>query len=80
MKADKEAKLSLLLTPVNSLYGEEGQWKAEGRDEINYLFLQWTFAKLGGTENTIAGHHSDMNEKQEPKKESILSDVISQCI
>ena len=68
MKHNKEPKLSLFLASVNSLEGEEGQGKAEGRDEVNRLLFDWTFAELGTTENTMTGHHGEMDEKKEAKK------------
>ena len=68
MKDNKEPKLSLVLTPVDSIDGEEGQGKAEGVDQVNYLLLDRAFAELGRTEDTIAGHQNEMDEEKEAKK------------
>ena len=80
MKDNKEPKLSLVLTPVDSIDGEEGQGKAEGGDEVDRLLLDRALAKLGRTEDTKADHQGEMDEEKEPKKQSICSNVCSHSV
>ena len=80
MKNNKEPKLSLLLAPVDSLDGEEGQGKAESGDEVDRLLLDWALAKLGRTEDAMADHQGEMDEEKEPKKQSICPDVCSHSV
>ena len=68
MKHNKEPKLSLLLAPVDSLDGEEGQGKAEGGEEVDRLLLDRAFAELGRTEDTMNGHYEKMDDEKKAKK------------
>ena len=68
MKDNKEPKLSLVLPPVDSIDGKEGQGKAEGGEEVDCLLLDRAFAELGRTVDTIAGHQSEMDKEKEAKK------------
>ena len=80
MKHNKEPKLSLLLALVDSLVGEEGQGKTEGGDEVDCLLLDRALTEIGRTENTMTSHQGEMDEEEEPKKQSICSDVYSHCV
>ena len=68
MKDNKEPKLSLVLTPVDSIDGEEGQGKAEGGDEVDRLLLDRALGKLGRIEVTIGGYQGEMDKEEKTKK------------
>ena len=80
MEHNKEPKLSLLLTSVDSLNGEKGQGKAEGGHEVYRLLLDWALAELGRTKDTMTSDQGEMDEEEEAKKESILPYVCSHCV
>ena len=56
MKDNKEPKLSLVLTPVDSIDGEEGQGKAEGGEEVDRLLFRGALPVFCRTVDTMAGH------------------------
>ena len=68
MKDNQKPKLFFLLTPVDSLNGKEGQGKAEGGDEVYGLLFFGALAKLGSTEDAMAGHEDEMEEKKQSKE------------
>ena len=78
MEHDKESELSLLLAPVNTPDGEEGQGEPEGGDEVHHPFLHHALAKLGRTDDSMAGHQHQVDEKEKQEKLRILSCVCCQ--
>ena len=68
MKENQKPEFFFLHTPVDSLNGKEGQGKAEGGDEVYCLLFFGALAKLRSTEDAMAGHEDEMEEKKESKK------------
>ena len=78
MEHNKEAELSLFLAPVHPPDGEECEGQSEGGDQVDQPLPYHALAKLGGTYDSMAGHQHEVDQQEEPKKPSILSDFISQ--
>ena len=78
MEHNKEPELSLLLAPVHPPDGAEWEGQPEGGDQVDQPLPHHALAKLGGTYDSITGHQLEVDQQEEPKKPSILSDLISQ--
>jgi len=75
MEHNQEPELSLLLAPVDPPYGEEGQGEPEGGDEVYHPLPHHAHAKLGRTEDSMAGHQHKVDEKEKYETLRILPGV-----
>ena len=64
MEGDKEPELSLLVVPVDLPAGEEGEGEPEGGDEVHQPLPHHAPPKLGGAEESMAGHQHQVDQEK----------------
>ena len=80
MEDYEEPELGLLVVPVDLPAGEEGEGEPEGGDEVHQPLPHHAPPKLDRTEDGMAGHQHQVDQKKEQEKLGIFSSVCCQGI
>ena len=80
MEDNEEPEFGLLVVPVDLPAGEEGEGEPEGGDEVHQPLPHHALAKLGGVEDSMAGHQHQVDEDKSDKQCCIPSYLCCHCM